>query len=51
MNQLFICTYDGNFYHYSIDLEKGGECFLKRQFSVKDDDDEGDTVDGIQGGD
>ncbi|KAJ1679241.1 autophagy protein [Spiromyces aspiralis] len=38
--QVIVVTSEGFFYVYSIDLDKGGECILLRQFSLQDNSDE-----------
>ncbi|EGO57010.1 hypothetical protein NEUTE1DRAFT_65975 [Neurospora tetrasperma FGSC 2508] len=37
--QVMVVTSDGGFYVYNIDMEKGGEGYLVKQFSVLDGDD------------
>lgn len=39
-NHALVVTSDGYFYQYSIDLERGGECDLLKQYSLLDDSDD-----------
>ena len=36
MPQVMVISSEGYFYSYSIDLEKGGECALMKQYSLLD---------------
>jgi len=40
MPQVMVISSEGCFYSYSIDLEKGGECTLLKQYSLFDSADE-----------
>ncbi|PPR08221.1 hypothetical protein CVT24_001236 [Panaeolus cyanescens] len=40
MPHVMVISSDGYFYSYSIDLEKGGECSLLKQYSLLDSSDE-----------
>jgi len=40
MPQVMVISSEGCFYSYSIDLEKGGECTLLRQYNLFDSVDE-----------
>jgi autophagy-related protein 18 len=45
MPYVMVLSSDGYFYSYSIDLERGGECSLMKQYSLLDSGDEqGDRV-------
>lgn len=39
-NHALVVTSDGYFYQYAIDLERGGECDLLKQYSLLDDTDD-----------
>ncbi|KAK0652097.1 WD40-repeat-containing domain protein [Cercophora newfieldiana] len=41
--QVMVVTSDGGYYVYNIDMEKGGEGYLVKQFSVLDGDDKLDS--------
>ncbi|KAH7311764.1 protein-vacuolar targeting protein Atg18 [Stachybotrys elegans] len=41
--QVMVVTSDGGFYVYNIDLERGGEGYLVKQFSVLEGDDKSDA--------
>lgn len=59
--QVMVCTSEGWFYTYSIDLEKGGEGSLLKQYSLLDasgaggaqesNGDDGESGSGVNGGD
>ncbi|KAG9218046.1 hypothetical protein CCMSSC00406_0008823 [Pleurotus cornucopiae] len=44
MPQIMVVSSEGYFYAYSIDLEKGGECTLMKQFSLLESGDESSSV-------
>ncbi|KAF7437592.1 autophagy protein [Pleurotus ostreatus] len=44
MPQIMVVSSEGYFYAYSIDLEKGGECALMKQFSLLESGDESSSV-------
>jgi len=46
MPHVMVLSSDGYFYSYSIDLEKGGECSLMKQYSLLDSGDESSGLDG-----
>jgi len=46
MPHVMVLSSDGYFYSYSIDLERGGECSLMKQYSLLDSGDESGGSDG-----
>ncbi|KAF8814428.1 WD40 repeat-like protein [Phlegmacium glaucopus] len=46
MPHVMVISSDGYFYSYSIDLEKGGECSLMKQYSLLDSGEESSVLDG-----
>jgi len=34
--QIMVVTSDGDFYVYNVDMERGGECVLTKQYSLLD---------------
>ncbi|KAF8156581.1 WD40 repeat-like protein [Crassisporium funariophilum] len=46
MPHVMVLSSEGYFYSYSIDLERGGECSLMKQYSLLDSGDEFTSLDG-----
>ncbi|KAJ8455270.1 hypothetical protein ONZ45_g18994 [Pleurotus djamor] len=48
MPQIMVVSSDGYFYTYSVDLEKGGECLLMKQYSLLDSGDDSSSVTRVE---